>query len=69
MIELAHQLDIKVVAEGIETLEQAQKLERLGCDELQGYYFSKPLSSADFDEWWLQHNEKLNGPGIYHMSS
>ncbi|MGB1800268.1 MAG: EAL domain-containing protein, partial [Gammaproteobacteria bacterium] len=41
MIELAHQLDIEVVAEGIETLEQAKKLEKLSCDQLQGYFFSK----------------------------
>lgn len=43
IITLAHQLKITVVAEGIETVEQLTKLHVLGCEEGQGYYFSKPV--------------------------
>jgi EAL domain-containing protein (putative c-di-GMP-specific phosphodiesterase class I) len=43
MISLAHSLRLKVVAEGVETEEQATMLRLLRCDEMQGYVFSKPL--------------------------
>jgi len=46
IIGLAHALDYSLVAEGVETEEQALKLQRLGCDIIQGYYFSKPLPAA-----------------------
>ncbi|GAU79524.1 EAL domain-containing protein [Fusibacter sp. 3D3] len=44
MIELSHELGIKVIAEGVETRAQYQILKDRGCDYIQGYYFSKPLS-------------------------
>ncbi len=50
-IELAHNLGMKVTAEGVETKEIALKLQELGCDRLQGYYFSKPCSEKDFLSW------------------
>ncbi len=40
---MAHSLRLKVVAEGVETEEQAKVLRLLRCDEMQGYVFSKPL--------------------------
>lgn len=43
VISLAHSLHLKVVAEGVETEEQARCLSRLGCDEMQGYWFSPPV--------------------------
>ena len=46
-IDLAHQFGLKVAAEGIETAVQLLFLRSHGCDEIQGYYFSKPLSAAD----------------------
>jgi len=47
IIGLAHALDYSLVAEGVETEEQALKLQQLGCDIIQGYYFSKPLAAKD----------------------
>ena len=44
IIQLAHNLDLKVIAEGVETQEQAKVLNRLGCYIHQGYYYDRPLS-------------------------
>ncbi len=49
VITLAHQLRLKVVAEGVETDEQLTFLEGLECDEWQGYLFSKPVSTDAFE--------------------
>jgi diguanylate cyclase (GGDEF)-like protein/PAS domain S-box-containing protein len=50
-IDLAHDLGLKVVAEGVEDLETADMLHGMGCDRLQGFYVSHPLSAADFKRW------------------
>lgn len=47
-IELAHNLDMQVVCEGVESLEHVQFLRSAGCDYGQGYYFSKPVPSGEF---------------------
>lgn len=46
-ISMIQQLDLEIVAEGIETQKQASKLSSLGCDYLQGYYYSKPIPGKD----------------------
>ncbi len=51
VIELAHSLNMKVVAEGVETKEILERLKQLGCDIAQGYYFSKPMSVEKCTEW------------------
>lgn len=52
IIEMAHNLDLKVIAEGVETLEHSEFLRQLNCDELQGYFFSKPLPKDEFEQLW-----------------
>lgn len=47
IIQLGRTLGIRTVAEGVETAEQWDILKRKGCDELQGFYFAKPLAEAD----------------------
>lgn len=61
MISLAHNLGMEVVAEGIETLPIARVLSQEGCDFLQGYWFSRPLSLKDFqDSSWNYKNASKN---------
>jgi diguanylate cyclase (GGDEF)-like protein/PAS domain S-box-containing protein len=51
VISMAHSLGLKAIAEGVETVEQLKYLREQGCDEVQGYYFSKPLNSESFNEF------------------
>ncbi len=63
-IEMAHKLGKQVVAEGIETTEQANYLTRCGCDLLQGYLFSRPIPHNDFESLSeLDWNEYLGNQG------
>ena len=49
IIEMAHRLNIKVIAEGIETAEQLYLLKDIHCDFGQGYLFAKPMPAEDFE--------------------
>lgn len=51
IIQLAHSLDMDVVAEGIEEKDQVEMLREMGCDLIQGYVYSKPLSVEEFEQW------------------
>ena len=53
IISLSHSLKLKVVAEGVETEEQSRLLRLLRCDEMQGYFFSKPVPADDFEARFL----------------
>jgi len=62
IIDLAHSLQICVVAEGIEEKEQVAALQEMGCDLIQGYVYSKPLTAEEFETWMdntldIQENE------------
>jgi len=48
IIAMAHQLNMKIVGEGAETADQCDKLKEFGCDLVQGYFYSKPLTSTEF---------------------
>jgi EAL domain-containing protein (putative c-di-GMP-specific phosphodiesterase class I) len=48
IIDMLKKMDMKIIAEGVETGDQARVLTDLGCDLLQGYYFSRPVPSEDF---------------------
>ncbi|MFO0992134.1 MAG: GGDEF and EAL domain-containing protein [Hyphomicrobiales bacterium] len=50
VISLGHELNLKVIAEGVENVSQLRFLREHGCDEAQGYYFSKPLQPADIEK-------------------
>lgn len=61
-IELAHRLGLTVVAEGLENRELLLMLRRMGCDEGQGYYMSKPMPAYAFNEWredWMEHSTQV----------
>ncbi|MDX6583634.1 MAG: hypothetical protein QOI10_2818 [Solirubrobacterales bacterium] len=51
MIELAHTLGLRVVGEGVEDHQTLDVLRQMGCDLVQGYYYSRPLAAAEFDRW------------------
>ncbi|MEO8038530.1 MAG: EAL domain-containing protein, partial [Betaproteobacteria bacterium] len=50
-IELGHNMGLEVVAEGVEDLAALEFLRRLDCDQVQGYYISKPLPTDQFEAW------------------
>ena len=57
IIAMAHQLEMRVLAEGVETATQRERLVRAGCDIFQGYYFSRPLSEANLQAWASQSHQ------------
>ena len=52
---MSHKLNIKVVAEGIETKEQVEYLKNIKCDMIQGYYFERPIKVEEFEEKYMKH--------------
>jgi EAL domain-containing protein (putative c-di-GMP-specific phosphodiesterase class I) len=61
-IDLAHDLGLKVVAEGIETLENWNQLAAMGCGIGQGYFMAKPMPSATFQDWVKQFRPPVTMP-------
>ena len=55
VVQLAHSLNLRTVAEGVETTEQHRFLQTLGCDQGQGYLFARPLPASAFAQWWQEH--------------
>lgn len=50
-IDLARDLGLEVIAEGVETERTLRLFRQLGCDEAQGYFIAKPLTTSDRREW------------------
>lgn len=59
IIQMAKNLQLSVTAEGVETENQAYYLQQQSCDEVQGYYFSKPLSAEDIEKKYATLNERV----------
>lgn len=60
IITLAHAMKLRVVAEGVETEEQASLLRSLGCDEMQGFLFSKPVPEDIFETRFLASSARVD---------
>ena len=54
MMQFAKMSNLITVQEGVETKEQLQRVKDLGCDYVQGFYYSKPLSREDFEAYLLK---------------
>ena len=54
MIQLAESFEVPTIAEGVETAEQVFTLKAMGCDIIQGYYFSRPLPAEEFEAYLLE---------------
>jgi EAL domain-containing protein (putative c-di-GMP-specific phosphodiesterase class I) len=54
IVQMGHSLGLSVIAEGVETEDQAAYLRSIGCDDAQGYLFGKPLSADEFESWLMR---------------
>ena len=63
IVDLARNLDLDVVAEGVETTASARALVRMGCVAAQGFLFSRPLPSRQLDAWLVNHDLERLHPG------
>ena len=66
IVQLASSLNMKVVAEGVETAEQGALLKSMGCDEAQGYFFGKPLALSDYTNMLRRDTEEDRLPSVLH---
>ncbi|WP_371195141.1 putative bifunctional diguanylate cyclase/phosphodiesterase [Glaciecola sp. SC05] len=62
IVSISHHMNLKVVAEGVETKEQVQALKEIGCDVFQGYYFSKPIRANELSAWALKKTATSSKP-------
>ena len=69
ILAMSRSLGLKVVAEGVETRDQMRFLERRGCDEMQGYYFSKPLPAEQLTVYLREHEAAPGESGPREASS
>ncbi len=57
ILAMAQSLGLQVVAEGVETEQQSQFLQNLGCDRLQGFYYGKPMPEPDLRAWLAERSK------------
>lgn len=57
-VQLGHRLGMTVVAEGVETMAELDAVRECGCDEVQGFYFSKPMPASNVQRWLLDHRRR-----------
>jgi diguanylate cyclase (GGDEF)-like protein/PAS domain S-box-containing protein len=74
MIDMSKALNLKVIAECVETEAQMEFLRTRGCNEVQGYYFSQPLSAANVEQWQQVHKssfapDSANTSEVYALKS
>jgi len=62
VIDLGHNLGIKIVAEGVEDEQALDVLRRFGCDVVQGFHFSKPVPAARFEHWRATREKQAHVP-------
>ena len=55
IIHMAHDIDCRVVAEGVESREVLERLQEMGCDLAQGFWISKPISTDQVVDWWMKY--------------
>lgn len=66
IIDIADYLSVPVIAEGVETVEQLMALKAIGCDLVQGYYFSSPVPPAEFEAFLIRRREQsVTLPDLY----
>jgi len=54
IVALGSALGLTITAEGVENREELIALQKMGCQLVQGYFFTRPLTATDFDTWWRQ---------------
>ena len=64
IINMAHRMNLSVVAEGVETREQVKRLQAMRCDYVQGYFFAKPMPAAEFEKMWSAQCERIVPPDL-----
>jgi EAL domain-containing protein (putative c-di-GMP-specific phosphodiesterase class I) len=62
VVNLAHSLNLSVIAEGVDSAAVMAQLTQLGCDALQGFYIANPMSPADLEQWIENHSALTTRP-------
>lgn len=65
---MARKLGVRIVAEGIETIEQLRCVEKVNCDSVQGFFYSKPLPIESFETWSRSFDERVTDVGVVSIS-
>ena len=65
MIQIARSLNLKTIAEGGEEAVLAGQLREMGCDEVQGYLYARPLAVADLEDWLADQGSRGPGPDFF----